>query len=99
VLTAPGTYSLKTSDQILASCGICLFVYGDFDAATSKFAQRFMPVAQGTLRITRADAAGLAGQLQGLRFREVTTEGTPQDVPGGCTVEVRDVRFDLAYTP
>lgn len=99
VLNAPGTYSLTAADAKLETCGICVFVYGDYDRASSTFSQTFMALGQGSLKLTKADSAGLTGQLQGLKLRHVDVSGsTTKEVADGCAVAVDDVRFDLSYS-
>lgn len=98
-LSAPGTYSLTASDARIETCGICLEVDTDFDSSASSFSQTFWADPQGSLTISRADSTGLAGRIQGLRFRHVNiASGASTDIDDGCSVTIEDVEFDLSYS-
>lgn len=98
-LSAPGTYALTASDAQIGICGICIEVNADFDSSTSTFSQTFWADPQGTLTISRADNTGLAGRIQGLKFRHVNiANGISSDIDDGCSVTVEDVEFDLSYS-
>lgn len=99
VLNKPGTYLLGPADSKLETCGICAGIYADYDRDTNMFSQTFMALAQGSLILTTADASGLAGRLQGLKFRRVDISGNvTREISDGCTVTIDDVRFDVTYS-
>ncbi len=54
--------------------------------------------SQGTLRLSRRCAAGVAGSITGLTLREQTTTADPTPHPMGCTLAVPDLVFDFGST-
>jgi len=53
-------------------------------------------VSQGTLKLTRACASGVAGSITGVMMREQTTIDDPTPAPMGCTLAIPDLAFDYA---
>jgi hypothetical protein len=98
ILEAPGTYGVAAADAKLETCGICLFVNTDYDSVANKFLETFMAEPQGTLTITAATPARLAGRIQRLKFRRVDLSGgVTEEVADPCSVTIDDVVFDMAY--
>lgn len=99
-VNAVGAYTLTTGDSVLASCGICVAIYTDYDRnAEQPFSQTYFAVAQGTLRLDTFDAQGLSGSLKGLKLRQVEfDQGATSDVPDGCTVTVQDAEFTAEWS-
>lgn len=99
VLNAPGSYALGAADARLETCGLCIAIYTDFDSSTKMFSGAYLALGQGTLTLTKADATGLAGRLQGLKLRHVDlSSNTTKETGDGCSVTVEDVRFDMPYS-
>jgi hypothetical protein len=93
-LDAVGTYPLLAGDAILDTCGICAFVLADVNNADSTQTQTYFAHAQGTLKLTKADATGLTGEFTNLVLRHV--DGSVDD-PDGCVTQIDEVLFDLPY--
>ncbi|HEX7838566.1 MAG TPA: hypothetical protein VF469_13920 [Kofleriaceae bacterium] len=98
VVNAVGSYTLTSGDAALATCGICVGVYADFDSGTKTFSQTYFAAAQGTLKLDMFDATGIAGSLKGLKLRQVDLSGgTMRDIAGGCTVTIEDAEFTAKW--
>jgi hypothetical protein len=98
VVNAAGTYSLTSGDAALASCGICIGVYTDFDSSAKTFSQTYFAAAQGSLKLDTVDATGISGSLRGLKLRQVDLSGgTMRDIAGGCTVTIEDAEFTAKW--
>lgn len=99
VVNAVGSYNLSTSDAVLASCGICVGIYTDFDSNGNTFSQTYFAAAQGTLKLTMFDATGISGSLKGLKLRQVDLSGGgTRDIPGACTVTIQDAEFTAKWS-
>lgn len=99
VVNAVGSYTLTASDTALASCGICIGIYADFDSSTKTFSQIYFAAAQGTLKLDMFDTTGIAGSLRGLKLRQVDLSGgSMRDIVGGCTVTIEDAEFTAQWS-
>ncbi len=99
VVNAVGSYTLTALDAALASCGICVGIYTDFDSGTKTFSQTYFAAAQGTLKLDTFDATGIVGSLRGLKLREVDLSGgSMRDIAGGCTVTIEDAEFTAKWS-
>jgi hypothetical protein len=99
VVNAVGSYDLMSGDAALASCGICVGAYTDFDSGTKTFSQTYFAVAQGTLKLNMFDATGISGSLKGLKLRQVDLSGgNTRDITGGCTVTIADAEFTAEWS-
>jgi hypothetical protein len=98
VVNAVGSYTLTVSDTALASCGICVGVYTDFDSSTKTFSQAYFAAAQGTLKLDMFDATGISGSFKGLKLRQVDFSGdNMREIAGGCTVTIADAEFTAKW--
>lgn len=98
VINAAGAYSLTSGDAVLASCGICIGVYTNFDSSAKTFSQTYFAAAQGTLKLDTFDATGISGSLRGMKLRQVDLSGgTTRDITGGCTVTIEDAEFTAKW--
>ncbi|HEX7840634.1 MAG TPA: hypothetical protein VF469_24315 [Kofleriaceae bacterium] len=99
VVNAVGSYTLTASDTALASCGICVGIYTDFDSGTKTFSQTYFAAAQGTLKLDMFDATGIAGSLKNLKLRQVDLSGgSMRDIVGGCTITIEDAEFTAKWS-
>jgi len=99
VVNAVGSYTLTASDAALASCGICISVFADFDSGTNTFSQIYFATAQGTLKLDTFDATGISGSLKNLKLRQVDLSGgSMRDIVGGCTVTIEDAEFTAKWS-
>lgn len=99
VVNAVGSYTLTASDAALASCGICIGIYADFDSDTKTFSQTYFAAAQGTLKLDMFDATGIARSLKNLKLRQVDLSGgSMRDIVGGCTVTIEDAEFTAKWS-
>jgi len=99
VVNAVGSYSLTASDATVASCGICVGLYADYDSGTKMFSQTYFAAAQGTLKLDMFDATGIVGSLKNLKLRQVDLSGgSMRDIVGGCTVTIDDTEFTAKWS-
>jgi len=99
VVNAVGSYTLTAGDATLASCGICVGIYTNFDSAAKTFSQTYFAAAQGTLKLDMFDATGITGSLKGLKLRQVDLSGdSTRDIAGGCTVTIEDAEFTAKWS-
>jgi hypothetical protein len=96
-VNTPGEYKFTSQDTKVETCGLCVFINTDFDAAASSFSQTYLALAQGSLMLDTADATRLTGSMLGLKLRHVTTSGSTTDAGDGCEVTIDRVVFDVAY--
>jgi hypothetical protein len=99
VVNAVGSYTLTTADAWLGTCAICISIFTDFDSSTSTFSQTYFAAAQGTLKLSRFDATGITGSLEGLKLRQVDLSGDSMfDVVNGCSVTIEDAEFTATWS-
>jgi len=93
------TYLLTMDDAQYASCSICVYISSDSSMATGLEEQSFWALGEGSLMLKVADSTRVAGSMQKIRLRQVTSSLHDfTEVNNGCTVTIDDVEFDMAYS-
>lgn len=97
-LNAPGTYALTAADTDIATCGICVTVFANYDSATKMPSQIYFAEAAGSLTLIDADATRFHGRLQNLQLRHVNKVGSNYvSANDSCRIALPDVEFDMTY--
>ena len=95
---AAGTYNIEGDETAYLLCGVCAVLYGNVDAEGN--AEKVYIATGGSITVDSVDATGMAGNGTGLTFAEIDLESeTGTALPGGCTVSVPSITFDVAAPP
>ncbi len=82
-----GTFEIAGDDTLVATCGVCVYLYGDVIDATPS--QSYL-AQSGTVMIDQL-LPELIGSVDGLAFREI--DGDDQVVEDGCASSIDSASF------
>jgi hypothetical protein len=91
-----------TGNDAGPTCGICAELLVSFMTPTRTISQELWAY-DGTQNVTNSDTNRLVGSFHELRFLEVYDDNSDMasltgPIPGGCSVTIHDVEFDMQYT-
>jgi hypothetical protein len=90
---APGTYEVTGDETAIVTCGVCFFLYGNFDTVSMTVEKAYLAVS-GSVTVDEPIGPNLSGNGTDLVFREIDDQsqigGT---LDGGCEVRVPSIQF------
>jgi hypothetical protein len=92
----PGTYAIAGAELSWATCGLCAFVFTDWDG--DSYGDQDFFATGGSITFDTF-APNLTGTVSGLTFVEATIDSDTFDtvpVPDGCTTSITSASFDIA---
>lgn len=103
VVNKPGPYTLLDADSRTENCGICISMTTSFFGDADVIEQKYFALPGATMTLTKADATGLAGEIDKLQLRHVDFQSlqdkTTVDVNDDCNVTIDKVTFSAQYPP
>jgi hypothetical protein len=90
---ASGTYEVTGDETAIVTCGVCFFLYGNYDTVAMTVEKTYLAVS-GSVTVDEPIGPNLSGSGTDLVFREIDDQsqigGT---LDGGCEVRVPSIQF------